>query len=97
MIYKMAEIVFESDNISKQVPDGSKIATIADEAQATLPFGCREASCGACRLLVLEGMENLSDVIEDEIDVLGQDKVNEGYRLGCQISIKSGKVVIRNG
>jgi ferredoxin len=93
----MAEIVFDSDNMSKQVPDGSKIATTADEAQATLPFGCREASCGACRLLVLEGMENLSDVIDDEVEVLGQDKINEGYRLGCQISIKSGKVVIRNG
>ncbi len=93
----MAEIVFESDNISKEVPDGSKIATVADEVQASLPFGCREASCGACKLLVLEGMENLEDVIDDEIDVLGQGKIDEGYRLGCQIIIKSGKVVIRNG
>jgi len=93
----MAEIVFESDNISKEVPDNSKIATIADEVQASLPFGCREASCGACKLLVIEGMENLSDVIDDEIDVLGESKINEGYRLGCQISVKSGKVIIRNG
>ena len=92
----MAEIVFESDNISKQVADDSKVVTIADEIGASLPFGCREASCGACRLLVIEGMENLSDVNEDEIEVLGQDKVNEGYRLGCQISIKFGKVILKN-
>jgi ferredoxin len=93
----MAEIVFESDNIVRQVPDGAKIADAADEADASLPFGCREGSCGTCRVLVLEGMSNLDDLNDNEKDCLDADEIVGGYRLACQLGIKSGRVVLRNG
>lgn len=92
----MAKIIFQTDRIKQDVPDGSKIILIAEEIGASLSFGCREASCGTCRVYIVEGRKNLKPFENDETLVLGQEKINEGYRLGCQLVIKSGQVIIRN-
>ena len=93
----MAQIVFESDCITREVPDGAEIAFVADQVGASLPFYCYEGSCETCRVLVLEGMENLVEVNEKERQTLGDEKVAQGYRLGCQVVLQTGRVVLRNG
>ena len=93
----MAQVFFESDNLMRDAPDGSEIALIADTAGATIPFYCYEGACETCRVLVVEGMENLADINEKERQTLGDEKVSQGYRLGCQITLLSGRVVLRNG
>tara|TARA_Y100000310_G_scaffold39747_2_gene37272 strand:- start:1350 stop:1613 length:264 start_codon:yes stop_codon:yes gene_type:complete len=47
-------------------------------------FGCQDGRCGACRVEVTEGMENLSERTENEKD-LG---VEEPHRLMCQCKMK---------
>ena len=93
----MGQIIFESDNITREVPDGVDISFIADRAGASLPFYCYEGACETCRVLVVEGMENLADVNDKERQTLGNEKVAQGYRLGCQIVLRSGRVILRNG
>ena len=93
----MTEIVFESDNITRQEPDGSDISFVADRAGASLPFYCYEGACETCRVMVVNGMENISKVNDKERQTLGDEKIARGYRLGCQIKALSGRVVLKNG
>ena len=93
----MAEIIFESDQIVRQVPDGAAVCFVADAAKASLPFDCYEGLCETCRVFVTEGMENLKAPNDNECFTLGQEKIGQGYRLGCQIVVTSGRVVLRNG
>tara|TARA_B100000686_G_scaffold346217_1_gene432432 strand:- start:4567 stop:4857 length:291 start_codon:yes stop_codon:yes gene_type:complete len=93
----MVEIVFETDNISRKEPDGVEISFVADRAGASLPFYCYEGSCETCRVLVVDGMENLEEVNDKERQTLGKKKISQGFRLGCQIKALSGRIVLKNG
>ncbi len=71
-----------------------------------LPHGCLSGSCGACRIEVLEGKENLQapgvieqntiEALKDEFkDVHGEDFVkNKEIRLSCRAKV-NGNVNIR--
>ena len=93
----MAKLIFSSDKISIETPDGSEVCFIANKVKASLQFDCYEGICETCCVLIEEGAENLSEINEQEKYTLGEQKIAQGYRLGCQIKIKSGNVVIRNG
>ncbi len=53
------------------------------------------ASCTTCRVDVVAGLENLSDIDFDEQDLLDREALIEPYRrLGCQARI-SGDVIVQ--
>ena len=60
----MPTIVFEASIVGPAMtveePDGGRLVDICDDARAPVPFSCRGASCGMCRVEVLEGGERLS-------------------------------------
>tara|TARA_B100000686_G_scaffold330724_1_gene393395 strand:- start:4047 stop:4337 length:291 start_codon:yes stop_codon:yes gene_type:complete len=93
----MTEIVFESDNITRKEPDGSDVSIIAKRVGASLPFYCYEGACETCRVLVVAGMENLNKPNDKERQTLGDKKIAQGYRLGCQLKALSGRIVLKNG
>jgi ferredoxin len=93
----MAIVTFASDKITIETPDGSEICFVADKAKASLPFDCYEGVCETCRVLVKEGEESLSEVNDQEKYTLGEEKIAQGFRLGCQIKVKSGNVILKNG
>jgi CDP-4-dehydro-6-deoxyglucose reductase len=90
----MAKIIFQPDNIEREVEDGTRLIECCDEVGVSLPFGCTEGSCGVCELTVLKGMENLSKVAEEEIQYLLAEDLQKGMRLGCQLTVKKGEVVL---
>lgn len=49
-----------------------------------IPFNCTSGRCGQCRVRVLEGMENLSELGDRETLRLGEEQVAKGFRLSCQ-------------
>jgi ferredoxin len=55
-----------------------------------IPFSCRSANCGTCRVDVLEGGSGLEDAREDEREVLALlgDDAHE-RRLACQARVRS--------
>ena len=55
-----------------------------------VPFGCEEGFCGTCRIKVVEGYENLSEITPREKDLF----VEGNERQACQCRIKSGAVRI---
>ncbi len=79
---------FIIDNVTYEVPDGSKIEEVCEEAG--IPFSCNSGVCGSCEIKILEGAENLNDLDEEEQD-LGLDRNN---RLSCRCIINSGTVKV---
>lgn len=69
-------------------PAGAALVELCDEFDAPIPFSCRSASCGTCRIHVLEGAEHLLPAAEDELDLL--DVFNQKpplVRLTCQAKL----------
>lgn len=72
----------------KEVKEGDSIIDACDELG--VPFACKEGVCGSCRIDILEGENNLSNLTENETAV-GLDKKT---RFACQCKIKKGDVKI---
>lgn len=85
----MAKLIFEGLDEERELEDGSPLAPVCEEAG--VPFACTEGICGTCIIEVKEGMENLSDFSQEELDFLGEPGCE---RLACQCKIKSGRVRI---
>lgn len=91
----MPKVTFLHDNITVEVEKGSGLQDIVDKVKATLPFGCRMGSCGTCRCLIEEGMENLNPMTEAESELFETfTSVGLNERLACQLKIL-GDVKIR--
>jgi ferredoxin len=86
--YKSNEIIEEvevSDNDNDDLIDKSEELGVA--------FGCTDGRCGSCRVEISEGMENLTELTQNERDMgLNED---ENARLICQCKIKQGVVKIK--
>jgi ferredoxin len=72
-------------------PAESALVDVCDAHDAPIPFNCRVASCGTCRIHVLEGADDLLPPAEDELDLL--DVFNHKppqVRLTCQAKLRPG-------
>jgi len=87
-------IVFESPGsppLEVSAPDGGRLVDICDERGAPVPFSCRSASCGTCRVDVLEGAGLLEPPADEELDVLDVFGDDPGARrLACQVRVRPG-------
>jgi 2Fe-2S ferredoxin len=75
-------------------PVGAALVDLCDAHDAPIPFGCRVASCGTCRIDVLAGAEQLSPPAEDELDLLDVFNAAPAVRLACQARLGPGAVRI---
>ena len=80
----MAKIILNDETID--VPDNESIVDFIEEAG--VPIGCSNGVCGTCEVEVTDGMDNLSEVNEAEVE-LGMEG---NKRLGCQCVILKGEV-----
>lgn len=90
----MARIVFKPENMTHEVEDGTPLIDACEEIDTRFSFGCTEGTCGVCELTVLEGMKNASKVTAEEKEYLLPEDLENGMRLGCQLKIRKGEVVI---
>ncbi len=85
----MAKIIVLDTGREGEVSNESFIKDKAEELGTI--FGCKEGRCGTCKSKVVEGMENLHEKNDREINM----GLEENERLICQCRIKSGVVKIR--
>jgi ferredoxin len=91
----MAHVVFETLDgeppVAVDAPGETRLVDLCDQESAPVPFSCRSACCGTCRVSVLEGGELLEPAEEDELEVLdafGDDPAV--VRLACQARLRAG-------
>jgi ferredoxin len=95
----MARIVFiglEGESSEVDAPGGAALVDLCDTANAPIPFSCRSASCGTCRLVVLEGAHLLAEAEDEELQVLDAfGQAPPDRRLACQAKLLAGPGTVR--
>lgn len=83
------------DGKSGEVPANLSLLEAAEQLGFPLNHDCGgNASCTTCRVDVIAGGENLSDIDFDEQDLLDREALTEPYhRLGCQARILGNVIV----
>jgi len=92
--HRVPTIVFELPDgppLQAEVPEGGRLLDVCDERSAPVPFSCRSASCGTCRVDVLEGGDLLEPPRTDELEILALFEDDPGRRrLACQAKVIAG-------
>lgn len=83
--------ILKDDEKEIEVKDDDYVVDAAEELGVA--FGCQDGRCGSCRVEIVEGKDNLSELTQNELDAGITDE--EPYRFMCQCKIKSGLVHIR--
>src|SRR5580704_7570351 len=98
----MPTVIFEraknepGEPLVVEVPEGGALVDTCDDHAAPVPFSCKSASCGTCRLEVLEGESELLPPADDELDILDLfASPPPRYRLACQAKMKPGLATLR--
>jgi len=76
-------------------PAGGRLLDICDDSGAPIPFSCRSASCGTCRIEVLEGGPLLDEVSPGEQELLDLFADPPGRRLACVARVRAGTGLVR--
>jgi len=96
----MHKVSFKDKNLEFEVKENDIIFDALDNAGEKLPHGCLAGSCGACRIEILEGNENLkppSEVEKNTIEAITQnyERVNgtgsaagKNIRLSCRTRVQ---------
>jgi 2Fe-2S ferredoxin len=92
----MPTVVFERTRYQVELPDGGRIVDVCDAHPfAGIPFSCRAANCGTCRLEVTAGLELCEPPDDDEAELLAYLHEGPTRRLGCRLAIKPGPGHVR--
>ncbi|MDH5491161.1 MAG: 2Fe-2S iron-sulfur cluster-binding protein [Myxococcales bacterium] len=94
----MALIRFEPSGFETTIALGARIVDVTDEfPDAEIPYSCRSASCGSCRVEVVEGADAMAPAETDELEVLEAVDEGEGIRLACQLRLvgECERIVLR--
>lgn len=92
----MATVRFLPSGFECEIKVGTALVDTCDEhPESEVPFSCRSASCGTCRVRVIEGADMLSKAQDDELDVLDVFGDGKDVRLACQAEVAGdGKLVL---
>jgi ferredoxin len=82
-------------HVEGDVPAGERLLDACDELGAPILFSCRTASCGVCRVHVLEGAKSFTHPSDDELEVLEIFEASPDERLACQLILATGDGSIR--
>lgn len=85
--------------ISKTVPNEKGVTLLALAKKHNIDWGynCTRGTCARCRCFVTEGVVELANPTEEELDRLEPEEIEQGFRLGCQAIVKGeGSVVVAN-
>jgi ferredoxin len=88
-----ARVRFLPEDLLVEAPAGTSLQAIADASGADITFGCRNGSCGTCRVRILGGLDHCSPMGREERDFLRGMEAPEDQRLACQFSV-GGDVVV---
>ena len=86
----MPKVILHVDEtiVEQEVKDNANLVVLAATRQfPKLKYGCGMGRCTKCTCQVINGAETLAPPNWKEVKMLG-DKVNEGYRLTCQLTIQ---------
>ncbi len=94
----MAKVRFEPSGFETDVAPGTDLVDVTDEfPKADVPYSCRSASCGTCRVEIVKGAEAFGPADDDELEVIDIFGDGDNVRLCCQLKIAkdTDEIVLR--
>lgn len=78
-------------------PEGGPLVDLCDDVEAPVPFSCRGASCGTCRVDVIDGLDFFEPPAGSEAEVLAILGSPAHQRLACAARLLPGPglVIVR--
>ncbi len=91
----MPIVRYRNENLEVEVPIGTSILEASKECGAKEGYACGGVcACSTCHVYVHEGMDLLSELEDEEDDILDKAfDVRDTSRLGCQARIEKDGVV----
>ena len=89
----MPKVTFKNDNLTVEVPKGTKLSDVAEQNGANINFSCKEGVCLTCLVNIVSGMDNLNPKTDNEASTLEAFGAKPNQRLACQL-IVNGDVEI---
>jgi 2Fe-2S ferredoxin len=87
--------MFKDKDRSVEVGRWTSVLDAALEHKIPLYHTCGgNASCSTCRVLVLKGAKNLSEIESAEAQVLDAFDLKPPHRLGCQAQVLKGEIEV---
>lgn len=87
------KIILQPSGRRTSVPDGTTILEAISQAGLTIETPCGGAgACGKCRVKLLSGTTD-TPVTDEEIRLLGQDAITDGWRLACRTKVISDLII----
>lgn len=81
----MPRIKFLTNNHKEiEVEENANLLRSSMRYEGGIPFRCGGGICGTCKCKIEEGSENLDKIKKKEYERLGEDLIQQGYRLACQ-------------
>lgn len=87
-------IYFELEDMLVEAPLQSSFMDVVQESGADVTFGCRNGTCGTCRVEVTEGLDTCAPPNAEEADFLKNVGASACQRLGCQLTI-NGSIAVK--
>lgn len=83
------------DGVTGEGSDGESVFEIGKRAGVEIETACvGQATCGLCRVKVIEGAEHLSELTDADEKHLGNVYFLTRVRLSCQAFVSGGDVVV---
>jgi len=91
----MPEVVFQPFDEKYELNEDEDILLCAQSSGIPMGSACGGwGMCGACRITILNGKENLNQISEEEEDLREKYNLSENERIGCLTHVKSGTVEV---
>ena len=85
----MAKLINTESQQEIELPDNSVLIPKAEDVGVI--FACQDGMCTSCRMEIIDGMNNLTEMTQNEKD----NTLGKNERLACQCRIKKGVVKMR--
>jgi ferredoxin len=89
-------VTFQNSGKTVEFDKDANLLRTSIRYEGSVPFKCGGGLCGTCRVRIVEGQEHARKVMKKQIDRLGADKIEQGYRLACQTFV-NGDVTVAWG
>ncbi len=91
----MPTVSFYPSGKTGEIPTGMSLLDASEKLGVELHHDCGGfATCSTCRILIIEGPENLTEIDLDEENMLEEAELPDPFRLSCQAKV-TGDVVVR--
>ncbi|GGF94709.1 2Fe-2S iron-sulfur cluster-binding protein [Paenibacillus abyssi] len=92
----MPTVTFQTSGKTIEIDKDTNLLRTSIRFEGSVPYKCGGGLCGTCKVRIVDGQENLSKVMKKEVARLGEEKIEQGFRLACQTFI-NGDVTVAWG